>query len=263
VARLAAFTYVAITLLVSSASAQNQSPASDPQAVAYAAKSIAALTGGSLIRDIRMTAQAAHIAGADYDNGAATLEARGTRQSRIDLEFGDKQRTEVRRDKADSPVGSWSDGKTTHRMARHNCWTGAAWFYPAFILAETRRPDVVLSYLGLEQRDGLSVYHLRSYRVTKAQPVVVANLVKRLSTTDIYLDSTSLLPLILTFNVHPDNDSGTDIRTETRFVDYRIVDGVRVPFHIQQLINDGLVLDLNVTSATINSGLSESDFSVQ
>jgi hypothetical protein len=130
-------------------------------------------------------------------------------------------------------------------------------------MTEAGRPDMIFSYLGLEQRDGLSVYHLRAYRTPKDELAFVSSLVRRLSTTDIYLDSVSLLPRALTFNVHSDNDSNTNIRTEIRFADYRVADGVKVPFHIQQLVNDGLVLDLHVTSATINSGLLESEFSIQ
>jgi hypothetical protein len=86
---------------------------------------------------------------------------------------------------------------------------------------------------------------------------------RRVSTMDFYLDFASLLPLAITFNPHPDNDSNVDIRTEVRFADYRAVNGVLVPFRIQRLVNDGLVLDLTVTNATINAGLLATDFSLQ
>jgi hypothetical protein len=80
---------------------------------------------------------------------------------------------------------------------------------------------------------------------------------------DFYLDPVSLLPLAIAFKVHPDKDMNTEIPTEVRFADYRVVNGARVPFHIQRLLNGSLVLDIVVTSATLNSGLPDSTFSLQ
>jgi len=78
-----------------------------------------------------------------------------------------------------------------------------------------------------------------------------------------YLDSASLLPVAITFNVHPDVDAGTDVAAEVRFSDYRLVSGIRVPFHVQEFLNGGLVLDLEFQTVTLNTGLSPSAFSLQ
>ena len=84
-----------------------------------------------------------------------------------------------------------------------------------------------------------------------------------LSATDLYLDSASLLPLAIRFNVHPDDDFGLDIPVEVDFSNYQAINGVQVPLHIQKFLQGTLVMDINLTSATFNSGLSDSQFQVQ
>jgi len=79
---------------------------------------------------------------------------------------------------------------------------------------------------------------------------------------DLFLDSLTLLPAALAFNIHPDNDMGLDIRVEIRFSEYRAVSGVQVPFHIQKYLNNGLALDLQVQIATLNTGLAPAAFSI-
>ena len=54
-----------------------------------------------------------------------------------------------------------------------------------------------------------------------------------------------------------------DVPVEVRYSDYRQVNGVSVPFHVQRYLNNGLVLDFVASQATINSGLSDAVFSVQ
>ena len=111
------------------------------------------------------------------------------------------------------------------------------------------------------ERDGLSVLHIR---VSQALTGDTASLnLSRLSTTDIYFDPVSFLPLAIGFKTHPDNDLKTDIPIEIQFADYRVVNGVQIPFHIQQMLNGGVILDFSVTSAVLNSGLPDSDFILQ
>ncbi len=62
------------------------------------------------------------------------------------------------------------------------------------------------------------------------------DLLQHLSQVEIYLDSGTLLPVALAFNIHPDNDAGLDIPLEMRFSDYRYVSGAQVAFHIQRRV---------------------------
>jgi hypothetical protein len=84
-----------------------------------------------------------------------------------------------------------------------------------------------------------------------------------LSTMDFYLDPSSLLPLAVASNVHPDNDMNRDIPSEIRFAEYRPIKGVQIPFHIQQMLNGSLLTDVTVNDAQINSQINNTQFTLQ
>jgi hypothetical protein len=85
---------------------------------------------------------------------------------------------------------------------------------------------------------------------------------QRLSTTDFYLDVGSLLPLGIAFNVHPDGNMNVDILSEVRFADYRLVNGIEVPFRIQRLQSGAPLMDVTVTAASFNTGTPENAFEI-
>jgi hypothetical protein len=244
--------------------AQSTSATSDPQALALAAKSMAALTSGTTITDVALTGNASWFAGSGAETATATLLAKGTSESRVALQLSVGTRSETRNALQGFPQGKWvNPNGATGAYAWHNCQTDAIWFFPALSsLANSSNSSFVFSYVGQESSNGLTVQHLRVYQVTPADPTITLQ-VQTLSPMDFYLDPVSLLPLAVEFNVHPDNDMNTAIRTQIRFANYQVVKGIRIPFHIQQLINGGLALDVVITNATLNSGLTDSQFSLQ
>jgi hypothetical protein len=183
--------------------------------------------------------------------------ARGTTKSRVDLTVnGGGKRSEIRNNLL-GPVGRWinPDGRSG-KYAPHNCWTDAAWFFPAFSsLANVDNPRFVFSYLGEETWNGLATKHLRVY-----QTQLWFKEAQRLSTMDFYLDPSSLLVLRVTYSIHPDNNMSVNLPAEVRFADYKLVNGAEVPFHIQHLQGSALVMDIAVSSASFNSGLSDANF---
>jgi hypothetical protein len=90
----------------------------------------------------------------------------------------------------------------------------------------------------------------------------VTAMITHLSGTEVYLDANSFLPIAFAFNTHPDTDASIDIPVEVEFSDYRPVNGVEVPFHIQKFLQGELVLDFAATNAALNTGLNDSDFSL-
>lgn len=247
---------VATASTIVSAQSQNTSA----QALTLASQSMAALTRGTPIGDITLTGQVISIAGSDKQVGTGTFRAKGFLESRVDLVLSDENWSDIMTSSSGLPAGYWiaSDG-APHAYALHNCWTNASWFFPPLMsYAAGANSQVTLSYIGAETRAGNSVYHLRSSVQTPWSQVA-----QQLSTTDYYLDSTSLLPIAITFNVHPDGDALTDIPVEVDFNNYQLASGVLVPFHIQKLVQGSLVLDLTVTSVSLNSGLPDTVFNIQ
>lgn len=86
------------------------------------------------------------------------------------------------------------------------------------------------------------------------------DLVQRLSSVRYQLNPTTYLPSKITFNTHPDADMNRDIGVEVDYSDYRLVDGVQVPYRIRKYLNGSLILDISVSSVIVNPTLSDSDF---
>jgi hypothetical protein len=249
-------------------------PQSDPvqvtqaaQAVALLQQAVTALDGNTTVTDVTLQATALYTVGSDEESGVATLEAKvgsGTvvgNQSKIILNLSGGQREEVRSGTAGIWVGP--DGEQ-HSMALHNCWTDAAWFFPGLSLqAALSSPMIVLSYIGQETQAGLTVQHLALSRLIAGQEPATTALIQHLSSMDIYLDAASYLPAVMTFNIHPDTDAGLDLPLEIRFSNYQAKNGIKAPLHIQKLVQGSLVLDLNATSAAVNSGTPDSEFTFQ
>lgn len=233
----------------------------DAQGLVLLNQSLGVLTGGTSVTDVTLQAAATYIAGSDQEGGAATLEATANQQAHIYLNLVGGQRQEIR----NGPAGDWiGTDRVEHPMALHNCWMDATWFFPALTF-ETALNDsqVSLVYVGQESRGGLAVQHLQISRVLSSQTAEVTALVQKLSSMDVYLDAASSLPVALDFNLHPDNDASTNIPVEIQFANYQPVSGMLVPFHIQKYLQFGLMLDLNVSSVTVNSGIPQTEFTVQ
>jgi hypothetical protein len=248
--------------LVSVVSAKNP-PQSDPQALAFATQAMAALTNGVAISDVTLNGNVTWIAGSDNATGTATLLAKGTGESRIDLALSDGTRTEIRDASTGENQGKWiSQNGSSGLFAPQNCGTDAAWFFPA-LSSLTARTNVVLLYIGQENRNGASVQHLQSYiyQPPNGKPQTGPTY-QQLSTMDFYLDASTYLPVTVVFNAHPDDDASTNLLVEVDFSNYQAINGFMVPMHVQRFLQGNLLVDLTLSSASFNTGLPLSDFGV-
>jgi len=251
---------LSLSILISALLSLAQS--SDPQALSYAVQSITAMTGGNPISDVSLTGSVTWTVGSDIETGTAALEALGTGESRMDLALGAGTRTEIRDTSTGTPLGRWmaQDG-TSGLFAFQNCLTDAVWFFPA-LSSLSAGQNVALSYIGQENRNGESVQHIQSYVYQNVQFYGPAPSPQQLSTMDFYLDATTLLPVAITFNAHPDNDAGTNLLVEVDFSNYQAIAGVLVPLHIQRYLQGSLQVDVNASTAAFNTGLSLSTFAI-
>jgi hypothetical protein len=209
-----------------------------------------------------LTGTATRTAGSDVESGTAVLQALGGSYSSMNLSLSNSTRREVRNlSPLSVPQGYWAapDG-SPQPFSLHNCMTDAAWFAPQLsVLSQLSNPSLVVSFVGQETRAGATVQHLHfAYQSASPDPT---GFFQGLSAEEVYLDAKTFLPVAITFNAHPDNDASVNISIEIDFSAYQSVNGVLVPFQIQKLINNGLVLDLTINSAKINQGLTAADFS--
>jgi len=244
---------------------QSQTQNSDPHALSLVVRASNAMTGGATFRDATLTGTAIRTPGSHAETGTAVLRVRSGAGSRLDLSLPKGQRTEIYNGQSEVPKGSWSGhDQVSHRAPLHNCWVDASWYFPPVPLASMiSDPQLVLSYMGRETRDGVAVEHLRASRHLRGQSAAVTALVQKLSTIDLYLDATSALPVAVTFNGHPDNDAGTNLPAEIRFANYQAVNGAQLPMEIEKLINGGAFLKISFSNIVPNSGLPDAHFQVQ
>ena len=178
----------------------------------------------------------------------------------MDLALSTGTRTEIRDAQTGVSLGQWMNpNSTSGHYAFQNCWTDAVWFYPA-LGSLTAGPSVVLSYVGQETRNDATVQHIQSYQYASGQ--FPGPTPQQLSTMDFYLDASSLLPVAMIFNLHPDNDAATNLVTEVDFSNYQNISGFLVPMRIQKYLQGNLVTDITVSNAAFNTGLSLSLFAI-
>ena len=250
---------ILVVLFISSLAFSQNPPPSDPQALSYAAKSIAAMTGGISISDVTLTGS---VTWNGIDTGTATLMALGTGESRMDLALGSGTRTEIRDAQTGAARGKWiNPDNSSGKIAFQNCQTDAAWFFPV-LGSLAAGQDVVLSYVGPETFNGQQVQHLQSYVYAGSGPGAIQPTPEQLSTMDFYLDAVTLLPSVVVFNAHPDDDSSSNLVTEVDFSSYQQQNGLTIPIHVQRYFQGALTVDLSVTSAVFNTGLSQSTFQI-
>jgi len=247
-----------VLLLTTSTIVLSQTATSNPQAITLAAQSFAALTQGATVSDVTLSGTATWIVGGDNFSGPVTLKALGTTQSRIDLSLSGLQRSEIRAVTNGIPAVGWIDASGTHKGAEHNCYTEAAWFFPGlWSFWSTSNNQLTANLLGSTTYNAVGAQQLLMHEYASDQ------FLNALSATNVYIAPASFLPLGITFKAHPDTNSLVDVPVEVRFANYQNVNGVMVPFRIQKLQNGSLMLDITVQSATINSGLSATDFTIQ
>jgi hypothetical protein len=223
------------------------------QSASIAAQEAAALCPQGIIADVLLTGTASRFVTLDNETGQVVLQARAKGQRRIDLALGSGTRTEIRINDSLNPqfatlvAGQWVTG------AIHNSWVDANWFFPA--LSALVVGPVNSFNLGFASDSS----HLFSqFQIANQRPGITSE-IQNLSTVLYDVDASTHLPAALHFFTHPDDDLNVKTPVDVEFSDYRVVNGVQVPFRIQRYVNGTLQLD--IASVTINPGLLDSDFS--
>jgi hypothetical protein len=274
--------------LAVNAQINNPNPAtkstSDPEALALVQRALNVLGGGVGLSDLTLSGTAHRTAGSDDETGKATLTTMFPAYSKMSLDFSSGPYSEIRNPAtaplpasipANSPasaqgtqvVGAWSgsDG-VVHPMAPNNLLTEPTWFFPTFTLLRLTNPNYVLTYVGQETLDGQALLHVsaaQQFPWLADAPNGISLLMAHLSQIDVYCDPTTSLPVAIIFDTHPDNNALLDTPTKILFSNYQKTGGVEVPYRVQKYVNNGLVLDLQFSNVTVNSGLTPDQFQVQ
>ncbi len=244
-----------------------QTSSASLSAIPILQQSLAALVGNASISDVTLSGSVRHIAGSLDESGTMTLRALATGESRLDLDLPSGARSETRTSSPSGPAGSWRGAdQVVHGIPQHNLWSDSSWFFPAFTLGRWLGSGYSITYIGHETWNGREVEHLsavRQFQVSGAPTGWSPDVLQELTINHIYLDSSTLVPVRIAFDVHPDHNQTIAIPVEIHLSDYRNQGGVLVPFHIQKLFNNGLDLDIQISAVSLNNDLSAAIFSPQ
>jgi hypothetical protein len=201
---------------------------------------------------LQLTGTAKWHYGSDVQSGTVTLEGFANGQSKTTLHLNGGTRIDTQNAYTDADrTCTWVgfDG-IAHDVATHNCWVPTVWFLPQItVQAGAGAKDVLISYVPASD-DKTAIIHVERHPAA-VRDTQTAKLLADLSAADIGVDTSTSLPQWLRFNIHPDGDAGTNLHVEVDFSDYRTVNGLTVPFHIQKLINESMVLDLQISEVQV------------
>lgn len=226
-------------------------------------QSLAAQLGNTQVFDTTLNGTVRRIAGSDDESGTVVYMALPS-SSRLAMTLPSGAWLEIRSSGL-SPTGQWSgpDG-VVHAIPVQNLLVDSPWF-PVFLLSNLGSSvNTVVTYVGPETLEsGVNAIHLTATQQFPDIPGDSGVLLQHLSQVEIFLSSTTSLPLKLTFDSHPDTNVLTNFKTEIAFSDYRNVNGAQIPFHVQKSVNGSLMLDLQFQSVSLNSGITPTQIAPQ
>jgi len=264
-----------VCLLVSSALSAQESASSattpgpqTPATTTFLQQALAAM--GQSTTDVTLTGTVIVSFHSVTNSGTIELIATSSGQGEVASTTSTGTRTEIRDISTGSPtfLVSGPDG-VMHQVTTQSALSpNPSWFFPAFILSEALwSPLYASSYVGQEVRNGASVQHLSLAPLSTNSSF--SNVATNLTRHDIYLDSSSLLPVAITFNAHPYDAANPDAvltpyrgnpvdqLEEVDFSDCQLIQGHALAFHIHTVINlvaGPLATDIQIESVAFNTG---------
>jgi hypothetical protein len=227
-----------------------------PNSTAILSQAGQAFSAGKPVASVEMTGTAQWLAGPTKDTGPVKLTAKTTGENSAEFDLSNGTRIETQSAAASDRTCSWSgkDG-VSHDVVSSNCWTATIWFLPHLALQSTGLPTALgVQYAGVvagATQSSPHIHHQLTIAPGKTKQSVTAQ-IQTWSKTDLSLDSATLLPSVLKYTIHPDNNSSVDVPVEVRYTKYQNVSGAELPMHIERYVNGSLQLSIDINSAAIN-----------
>lgn len=215
-----------------------------------------AFSGGTAISSIQLAGTANWYVGSLQDSGNVTLTATSSGVASMQLALAETgSRVESQSAIGGAMSCQWvGNDNVSHQGDSMNCLKPFVWFLPAISMQQsTIPPGVSLTDLGTITANS-GAY--REIQASVTPPASLFNAVyvppQQASGTTLAVNPSTFLPASLSFQLHPDNGAMTPIQIEIQYSEYRIVNGVEVPFLIQRYQNGSLQLEIHISSVQVN-----------
>jgi hypothetical protein len=255
------FTIVSISLVLSAQEASTH-PKRDAQAVEILTRTVNAAGGHQVLAAVHDMTESGKITfywGKDV-KGPVTIRALGGNHFRMEADLPEGKSTWIVKD----GVGSKKDGDKTKPISRENAINLGNLTYPiGHVTAALADSATEVSFIGIEKREGRSVYRLRvKGKLGLAGDGSPVSVVKDLIVDALTFDVLSVDDRPFQTYKPGGRPSDTAPR-EIDFADFRTVNGVQIPFSISTKLQGQQALSIHLDEVTFNNNLSVGDFQVQ
>jgi hypothetical protein len=240
-----------------------ETPIRDPVAVSVLSQAINHAGGTAAInaiQDFTATGSITYHWEGKQVQGDASIKGRGRTQFRLDASLQDSARSVVVND----GKGSVKDIDGTTRPLFHEDLIdfGSPTLPVTQVLAVLQDTSTSIAFAGLVTQNGQQVEDIRVHKTydKKADPLGIRT---KLTTRDFFIVPSTFDILSVQDTAHPRNNSSNGCPHKMRFSDYRLVNGVLVPFAIIDMIGGQKTASIKLTQITFNDGLTDSDFQQQ
>jgi hypothetical protein len=225
----------------------------------------AAASGPLTLNDITLTGTVRRIAGSTDESGTVVMKALASGETSIEFSLSSGRRSEAHLNAEKGPVSKLRLPDSRMQIAPHQDLNDSAWFAPSIVLSRLlSSASLSRSYAGQQSLAGRTLEHIKVFPQLLSGVVVKEGKVfEPQPEMELYCDPSTLLPFKLLYSQHPGNDMRRSIPAEVEFSDYRVVNGAQIPFHIQKYANGSLVLDVQIETVTLNSGLTAASMDIQ
>lgn len=235
----------------------DQPPQRDQRAALVLQAAFGAL-GGSMPSDFQLTGTVELVEGSLLERGTVRILGRGLEQSREEIQTPSRQRKWIH-----------SHG----RAAAVEDYLGRELSLEAVVISQTAAAPLQLvgralldsewgcDYLGLVALAGTQAHHIRLWQSFSKDPRLEHLAV--FSQRELWVDAVTGLPLKLAFVRREAVGPAPSVAFGVTYSDYRAVDGLAWPFSVQVSRNGVRWARYNIETVTINSGLSDRDFSIE
>ena len=232
-------------------------PTRDPTAIAFLQKSVAAMALSAPL-DSSATGNITVVEGSTTESGSISIQTFGTGDTAetIDLPHGRR-----------AVVYSYGDAtevngtQSTHPPVELIVVDQCADFPLPLLSAILANPEEASHYLGEETLNGRSVEHIQVWNSFASKPRLQK--LASFSLRDIWVDSTSHLPVRISYSRRAGEGAVPAIPVAISFSDYKNVNGVLYPFQINKSYNGTPWQTITIQNVSFNTGLTDAQFQTE
>jgi outer membrane lipoprotein-sorting protein len=198
-------------------------------------------------------------AGSDSEQGTVTILTRGASQTveRVATSHGTKRVV------FSNGLANDTDHVGTKRLYTLELASSSqsALFPLPLISAILSYPDSSYQYVGLESLNGADCHHVRVARTFASQQDIAY--LAPFSTRDLWINAKTGLPAQITYSMREGTGAIPSTSVTISYSNYQVTGGVQYPFEIVKSINGTPWMTITISSVLFNTGLSDSNFSLE